>query len=84
MVIGIANFGMLAVTLITVKGIYIPLWLIPAIGISVVGGCIWIGWFFIRYDIQNRITEYLNANSNPQINQIQSDLNAIKERLEIK
>jgi hypothetical protein len=53
-------------------------------GLAVAAFCVGVGWFFIRYDIQNRITHYLNANANPQINQIQDDLNAIKKRLEIE
>jgi hypothetical protein len=84
MMLGIANFGLIVVAVITLKGLYIPAWAVVVIGLAVAAFCVGVGWFFIRYDIQNRITHYLNANANPQINQIQDDLNAIKKRLEIE
>jgi hypothetical protein len=77
--IAIINFGMILITLLTVKGISVPSWSVIAVAISLFVGLTFVGWFFVRYDIQNRIAEYQNLNMNPQIKQIADDVKWLKE-----
>jgi hypothetical protein len=82
MILGALNFGMLAVTLITVKGIYIPTWMIPVVAITIIAYCIIMGFIMEKYDIMNRILNHQNRNQNPQMKQISEDVAAIKKMLE--
>jgi hypothetical protein len=82
MVIGVVNFGMLFVTLITVKGIYIPSWMITVFALSIMIFCVVMGFVMERYDIMNRILHHQNLNQNPQMKQISEDVAEIKKLLE--
>jgi len=82
MILGALNFGMLAVTLITVKGIYIPSWMIPAVVFLIIAYCIITGFLMEKYDIMNRILNHQNRKQNPQIKQISEDVAYIKKMLE--
>jgi heme exporter protein D len=84
MILGALNFGMLAVTLITVKGIYIPTWMIPVVATAIIVYCIIMGFVMERYDIMNRILDHQNRNQNPQMKQISDDVAEIKKMLEEK
>lgn len=66
----ICSFGMAGVTLLTVKGMYIPLWLICGIAIAAIAFCGWLGYFCEKHDIQNRITSHANRNANPEFDQL--------------
>jgi hypothetical protein len=79
---GIMNFGMLAITLITVKGIYIPLWMIPVVAGVMVIICVCVGRFFEKYGIWDRVTSHQNKNANPESVQICRDVAIIKKMLE--
>jgi hypothetical protein len=81
MMIGIANFGMILVTVITVKGIDIPLWAIPALGTIVIVFCTAVGYFFKKYGIWEKITSYNNTQTNPEIKQVCQDVKDIKKHL---
>lgn len=80
----VVNFGMLAITLLTVKGIYVPSWSLVIFAILVSLVCITIGYLFIKYDIGNRIVEYQNEKMNPQIKQITEDVKWLREQMEKK
>jgi len=79
--IGIVNFGMNVVTMFTVKGIYMPFWIIPIAVAALVAFCIGIGWFFETYDIWNRITSHQNRRMNPELRQMAEDIREIRMRL---
>ena len=79
--ISIINFGMLFITLITVKGIYIPSWMIPVIvGLDILA-CIAVGHYFEKYSVWNRISSHQNQNMNPEIKQLSDDVKEIKQLL---
>lgn len=80
--IGLINFGMNLITMVTVKEIYIPLWVIPIVGGIIILGCTYIGWYFEKYNIQNRITSHLNQAANPEFTQLCKDVKEIKNKLE--
>ncbi|HOX35185.1 MAG TPA: hypothetical protein P5217_00400 [Methanoregulaceae archaeon] len=82
--IGIVNFGMNLVTMFTVKGIYMPFWIIPIAVTALVIFCTSIGWFFEKYDIWNRITSHQNRRMNPEIRQMAEDIKEIRNLLEEK
>jgi hypothetical protein len=79
--LGIVNFGLNIVTAITVKGIYIPLWVIPLVAGGVILFCISVGLFSERYDIENRISTHKNLQSNPEFKQMCLDIKEIKDKL---
>lgn len=80
--IGIVNFGMNLVTMFTVKGIYMPFWIIPIAVAALVAFCTGIGWFFEKYDIWNRITSHQNRRMNPEIRQMADDIKEIRNLLQ--
>lgn len=81
LLIGIINFGMLFITMITVKGIYIPAWMIIIFTLIIIALCIIIGYFFEKYAIWNRITSHLNLRVNPEVKQMLQDTQDIKNEL---
>jgi uncharacterized membrane protein AbrB (regulator of aidB expression) len=84
MIMGIVNFGMIGLTLLTVKGISVPSFVIVIITLLVVLFCISIGYTFQRYSILDRITNYQNDKYNPQVRLILSELSEIKKKLDEK
>lgn len=80
--IAIINFGANIVTMITVKGIFIPISAIPIVGGALIILCVLIGHYFEKYSIWNRITSHQNQNMNPEIRQLSEDVKAIKKILE--
>jgi hypothetical protein len=79
--IGIVNFGMNVVTMFTVKGIYMPFWIIPIAVGGMIAICIFIGWFFEKFDIWNRIVSHQNRKMNPEIRQMADDIHEMKQLL---
>ena len=90
-VMGIVNFGMVGVTMLTVKGIDIPSWSIILVVIIMMISCTAMGYFFDKNKIWNRVTSYQNQNTNPEIAQmfanlkeLSNDIKSIKVKLEIE
>ena len=79
---GLISFGMALITMITVKGIYVPLWIIPIAGFAIVVMYIIIGWIFEHYDIWSRINSHYNQRQNPEIKQMSEDIKRCREILE--
>ena len=77
----LVNLAMLITTLLTVKGIYIPLWVIPVIAVFVIGGCVFVGWFMQTYEINSRINSLVNQKQNPEIKSMHDDMKLIKKHL---
>jgi len=84
-ILGLISFGMNLITMITVKGFYIPLWLIPLVAMGVILFCTAIGYYFEKHDVQNRISSHSNKKANPELNKIMDELARVDETtLEIK
>jgi len=82
---GITNFCVNLITMLTVKQIYVPLGVGVLLSILMVGFCIFVGWFFEKYKIWDRITSHTQRKANPEIRLIVSELAEIRETLcEIK
>lgn len=75
----IINFGANLVTMITVKGIFVPVSAIPLVGGILLALCILIGHYFEKYSIWNRITSHQNQNMNPEIRQVSADVQETKK-----
>ena len=84
LVLALISFGMSLVTMLTVRGIYISLWMLILIGLGVVIFCTGLGYYFEKKDVQNRITSHSNKNANPELVKICKDIALIKKKLEIK
>jgi hypothetical protein len=82
-VMSAVSMGMSFVTLLTVKGINVPLWLIGVIGMAVMIVAVTIGYFYQRYNITGRMNSHFNRTMNPEINDIHQDLKLIKKQLGI-
>jgi len=82
--VGIINFGILLITLITVKGIYIPAWAIIFIAGILIMFCTTIGYFFDNYTVWKRIVSYQNKNVNPELSRLCEDVDKIKKKLGIE
>lgn len=81
--LALISFGMSLVTMLTVKGIYISLWMLLLIGVGVVVFCTGLGYYFEKKDIQNRITSHVNNNANPEVTKMCKDIVLIKKKLGI-
>jgi hypothetical protein len=79
--IGIVNFGMILVAVITVKGISVPLWVIPVVSVFMIALCTATGYLFLRYNIWNRVTSYQNQQTNPEIKELCQNVKDIKKHL---
>ena len=79
--IGMISFGTNIVTMITVKGFYIPAWWIPVVAVGIIIGCICLGYYLEKYDILNRISSHSNQNANPELKQLCEDVKEIKGML---
>jgi hypothetical protein len=82
--VSMLNFGMLVVTMVTVKGIVVPVWIIIPVGAGLVTVCILVGYFSEKYKIWGKIVSRQNRNANPEVNQIANDVKEIKAMLENK
>ena len=82
LVLALISFGMAMVTMLTVKGIYIPLWALGGIGLAVIGFCTFVGYISETRDIQNRIASHANTRANPELKQLCADIDLIKKKLE--
>ena len=65
--IGMVNLGLLIVTMLTVKGIYFPVWSIIPIAIAIVLFCTFFGWFLDTYNIMGRLGSHMNQRGNPEL-----------------
>lgn len=83
-IIGTINFGATITTLLTVKGIYIPAWVIVLISIIVIIICTATGYFFEKYSIWQRTISHQNQNVNPELLKLLKDIELIKKKLDIK
>jgi uncharacterized membrane protein (DUF106 family) len=65
--IGIINFSVNLVTMLTVKGIFIPVWAIIILAVIMVGFCVLVGYIFEKYKLWDKINSHQNQNMNPEI-----------------
>ena len=77
---GLINLALLIVTMMTVKGIYIPMWIIPIIAVVVIIGCTFVGWFFQHYEINGRIATLVIQKQNPELDQLCKGVKELVER----
>jgi hypothetical protein len=91
LVMTLVGFAVSIITMLTVKGIYVPLWAIGLIGSGIMLFCSALGTFTEKKDIQNRITSHSNQNANPEFQDIfrkvtktRDDVELIKKHLGIQ
>lgn len=82
--LAILSFGMSIVTMLTVKGIYISLWMLCGIGIAGLLACLALGYICEKYDVMNRITSHANIAANPEIKKMYEDVRWIRHRMEME
>jgi hypothetical protein len=78
------NTGMLVITMITVKGIYIPLWMLPIAVTLLILTCIIVGYYFDRWGIWKELISRQNRYMNPEFVKLCEDVEKIKKKLEIE
>lgn len=67
--LSIGNTGMSLITMLTVKGIYIPLWAIIFFVSCVCAGILLLGHYWYKSRMQAEVQSYLNYNGNPEWNE---------------
>lgn len=90
-IFSMGNYAINFITMLTVKGIYIPIWAIVGLIVAMICICMFVGWFFERYQIWDRITSHQNRNMNPEVRgiydkviSVEKDIKEIKKALNIK
>ena len=84
-IFSMGNYAINFITLLTVKGIYIPLWAIMGLIVVMIGICMFVGWVFETYQIWDRITSHQNRNMNPEIRGIYDKVTSLEKDIkEIK
>ena len=81
---GILSFGMAAVTMITVKEIYVPLWTIPIVGFVLMLACWYAGYWYEMSNMWALEVSHQNKQMNPELVALCADVAEIKRRLEEK
>ena len=84
LVMALISFGMSMITMLTVKGIYISIWVLGLIGAVILLACTGIGYYLEKRDVQNRITSHMNKTANPEFKQMCRDIALIKKQLGVK
>lgn len=79
--LAILSFGMSIVTMLTVKGIYIPMWMLILVGLAGIDCCLILGYFCEKFDIQNRMSSHSNKTANPEFKKLCDDIEVIKRKL---
>jgi len=79
--ISIGNTGMMLITMLTVKGIYIPLWMIVIFVGFVILGILGLGYKWFRLNVQADVQSYLNTDANPEWNEKCRQLDRIEKML---
>lgn len=77
---GILSFTMMIITVVTVKNIYVPLWIIPIAAAALIVILSGVGYFFEKYTIAGRQTIHVNRTMNPDIYEMLTILRELKER----
>jgi hypothetical protein len=80
--LAVINIGLLVTTLLTVKGIYFPVWSVVPIGIGLILFCTVFGWFLDTRNVMGRLNSHMNRKGNPEFVKICADVEEIKKMLE--
>jgi hypothetical protein len=67
--LSMGNTGMAFITMLTVKGIYVPLWVIVFFVLCICVGVLLIGYKWYKSNIQAEVQSYSNNNANPEWNE---------------
>ena len=78
------NIGAVVMTLLTVKGYDIPLWMLSVLAVALTLFFFAFGWVMEKYDIANRIQSHANTRMNPEIKRMCEDIKEIRRILESK
>ncbi len=84
MFIGIVNFGMIVVTMLTVRGIMVPAYLGAAAVLIAIAGCVLIGYVFEKTKFWDRITHHQNQAMNPEVREIHQIVQKIADQVGVK
>jgi len=79
--LGLISFGMNVVTMITVKGFYVPAWLIPIVGVGIVILCICIGYVLEKKNVLSRISTHSSTKINTEFRDMCQDVKEIKQMM---
>jgi hypothetical protein len=80
--IGMINFGMILVTMLTVRGIEVPVWFAGIAFVCVMATCTWVGYTFEKYHVWDSITSHQNQTMNPEIREVITLLKKISDKVE--
>jgi hypothetical protein len=75
------TLGLMIITTLTVKGIYIPVWAFVPIGVAVIATCMFYGWVLDSRNVMARMTSHLNKRGNPEWNEMVAAVERIEKKL---
>ena len=77
----LVSFGMMATTLLTVKGIFFPVWAIVPLAGSLMVGLLAFGYYLETRDVIDRLNTHMNTN-NPQFLELLESIERIEQKVD--
>jgi hypothetical protein len=78
----IISIGLSITTLLTVKGMFFPLWGFIPLGIVLVVFCMMFGYFLDTRNIMGRLNSHMNRKGNPEFIEILDTLHRLEEKVD--
>lgn len=79
---GLATLGLSLTTLLTVKGIFFPLWGFLPIAVLMYFSAMTLGYFLDTRNVMGRFNSHMNRKGNPEFVKMIEDVDEIKRLLE--
>jgi glucan phosphoethanolaminetransferase (alkaline phosphatase superfamily) len=77
----LVSFGMMLATMLTVKGIFFPVWAIVPLAGSLLLGLLAFGYYLETYDVIDRLNTHMNTN-NPQFLELLESIDRIEKKVD--
>jgi phosphate/sulfate permease len=78
--ISLLSLGVAITTLLTVKGIFVPIWAIVPLAVAMVLGIVIFGYYLEQKDVIARLNTHMNQN-NPQFLELVKAIDRIENKL---
>lgn len=80
--VGIVSIGMTAITLLTVKGIYVPIWMFFPMGAAMVLFFVFLGYFLDTRNVMGRLISHQNRKDrNPEFGKLCENVENLNEQV---
>jgi len=76
------TFGMMITTMLTVKGIYVPVWAIVPIALTMLVGLFIFGTYLDIYNVIARINSHMNQRGNPEFATLIETVDRLEKKID--